>query len=190
MNLAVTGQVISILNCPSDPNAQNNKPFNVTRHNYAVNYGNTNRRQNAWNGVAFLQAPFSYGAREAKGKTIGSLSDGLSNTLMVAEVLQGTGTDLRGFTWWGPAAGFNAFYPPNSASPDLMQQNCTNLPASNLPCAISSTGDNIYSARSRHSGGVNALLCDGSVRNVPDNIDIAIWRALSTSGGGEVAANY
>jgi prepilin-type N-terminal cleavage/methylation domain-containing protein/prepilin-type processing-associated H-X9-DG protein len=189
-NIPVTGQSISILNCPSDPNAQNGKPFNVTRHNYAVNYGNTNRRQNTWNSVAFRDAPFSYGARDPKGKTIASVTDGLSNTLMVGEVLQGTGTDLRGFTWWGPAAGFNAFYTPNSASPDLMQQNCTNQPQFNLPCSISSTGDNIYSARSRHTGVVNVLMCDGSVRSVPDSVSIDVWRAVSTSTGGEVSANF
>lgn len=30
----------------------------------------------------------------------GDVSDGLSNTVMITEVLQGTSNDLRGFSWW------------------------------------------------------------------------------------------
>ena len=40
-------------------------------------------------------------------------------------------------------------------------------------------------ARSYHSGGVNALYMDGSVRFVPNSIDQATWRAMGTRNGGE-----
>jgi len=45
----------------------------------------------------------------------------------------------------------------------------------------------IISARSKHTGGVNATMGDGSVRFVSDSIDLAIWRAVGTRDGGEVA---
>jgi prepilin-type processing-associated H-X9-DG protein len=45
-------------------------------------------------------------------------------------------------------------------------------------------------SRSRHSGGVNVALCDGSVRFVTNSIDLATWTALSSQGGGEVAGSY
>jgi prepilin-type N-terminal cleavage/methylation domain-containing protein/prepilin-type processing-associated H-X9-DG protein len=38
---------------------------------------------------------------------------------------------------------------------------------------------------SRHPGGVNLLLGDGSVRFTKDTIDLATWRALGTISGGE-----
>jgi prepilin-type processing-associated H-X9-DG protein len=40
--------------------------------------------------------------------------------------------------------------------------------------------------RSNHPGGVNVLLCDGSVRFVADAVDPAAWRAMATRAGGEI----
>ncbi|MBR4751262.1 MAG: DUF1559 domain-containing protein [Thermoguttaceae bacterium] len=42
-----------------------------------------------------------------------------------------------------------------------------------------------YDARSYHSGGVNALNADGSVRFVSDTIDVNVWHAAATVAGGE-----
>lgn len=44
-------------------------------------------------------------------------------------------------------------------------------------------------ARSYHPGGVNASLLDGSVRFISDQIERAVWRALSTRSGGEVVGD-
>lgn len=41
-------------------------------------------------------------------------------------------------------------------------------------------------SRSYHSGGVNVLLMDGSVRFVSNGISLTTWRALGTRNGGEV----
>lgn len=42
--------------------------------------------------------------------------------------------------------------------------------------------------RSYHSGGVNALFGDGTVRFVKDSLATATWMALGTRGGGEVVS--
>ena len=55
-----------------------------------------------------------------------------------------------------------------------------------------STSGACYAAvtsRSYHTGGVNVLLMDGSVRFVRDTIRIETWRALGTPAGGEVIGN-
>jgi prepilin-type processing-associated H-X9-DG protein len=44
-------------------------------------------------------------------------------------------------------------------------------------------------ARSYHTGGVNVLLMDGSVRFVRDTIPLATWRGLGTRAGGEVVGD-
>jgi len=41
-------------------------------------------------------------------------------------------------------------------------------------------------ARSKHTGGVNVAMCDGSVHFFTTSIDLATWQALGTSAGGEV----
>jgi prepilin-type processing-associated H-X9-DG protein len=66
----------------------------------------------------------------------------------------------------------NGRFVPNSPIPDL-------------------TGGSakLCGARSRHPGGVNACLCDGSVRFIQDSIDRTNWHALWTRAGGEINAD-
>ena len=45
-------------------------------------------------------------------------------------------------------------------------------------------------ARSRHSGGVNVLFCDGSVHFIADAVNPATWQALGSRAGGEVLGDY
>lgn len=45
-------------------------------------------------------------------------------------------------------------------------------------------------ARSRHTGGVNAMLGDGSVRFVSEALDLGVWRAVGSRNGGEVTAEW
>ena len=47
-------------------------------------------------------------------------------------------------------------------------------------------GDQLISARSRHTGGVNAARCDGSVSFFPNSVSAFTWKALGTATHGEV----
>ena len=44
----------------------------------------------------------------------------------------------------------------------------------------------VVTASSRHPGGVNCLLMDGTVRFIKDTVDRNAWQALATHAGGEV----
>jgi prepilin-type N-terminal cleavage/methylation domain-containing protein/prepilin-type processing-associated H-X9-DG protein len=207
-NLPVTRQMVPGLRCASDSAGGHGVApdhFNITKHNYVVNAGNTNRMQ-AWpgrgsplQGVVFGGAPFVRDGRSLVRPTsslvnvvrLDDITDGTSCTLMLSETVigvnpPGNASDLRGFTWWGPAAMFHAFHPPNTTAPDMFQfaTMCHSLPAQNLPCDVAA--DVQLAARSRHRGGVTAGMCDGSVRFVADEIATETWRALSTSQGDEV----
>jgi prepilin-type N-terminal cleavage/methylation domain-containing protein/prepilin-type processing-associated H-X9-DG protein len=123
-----------------------------------------------------------------------NIKDGTATTLMVAEVIQGQSNDLRGFTWWGGAAGFTTWNLPNANAPDILEGGICNSAATwNIPCSTLFTTalPRMQTARSRHpNGGVHVAFCDGHVTWVPDSISIAVWRALSTTNGGETGTNF
>lgn len=209
-NTPVTTQRLSTFSCPSDmPQTVPMSGVTLTCHNYAANYGNTGffsqdtgPAQSAA-GITFGGAPFTMKGRsdiQAESYGFRDIIDGLSNTLMFGEVLQGksassTDLDLRGLTWWGLGSGFGTFLPPNSSLPDIMTDDNYCQPGQpNLPCdPVRFSSPNrpaTLAARSRHPGGVNVALCDGSVRFISDTIVIATWRALSTSQGGETIGEF
>jgi len=92
----------------------------------------------------------------------------------------------RGFMW---ASGeircgtYNHYYTPNSPTYDCV----TN---STAPGISQDTAVGFRAARSRHTGGVNVLLADGSVRFVGNDIAAGTWTALATRSGGEVVGEY
>jgi type II secretory pathway pseudopilin PulG len=204
----VTTLRFAALTCPSDTP---NSPFsNITNHNYAANWGNTSYARGTVGGVTYQGGPFSRAKFQHPGDTtityrndlgnpvrpwlgtpMAEIVDGLSNTIMVAEVLQGQGNDLRGFIWWGDAAGFTGYLSPNSTLPDRIYTSgyCKSDLKNNLPCAVSdATNPSMMAARSRHPGGVQVILCDGSGRFVQSNISINVWRGTTTSKGREVVS--
>ena len=56
-----------------------------------------------------------------------------------------------------------------------------------LPCTGGAGDQSAYAGRrSRHPGGINVLLGDGSVRFVKNSINMPVWLGLNTISGGEV----
>lgn len=187
-NLALIRTLIPTHLCPSDSPM---KTWNeVPNYNYAVNMGVTNYQRETVNSVAYQPAPFEYLGR---AHSFASLVDGTSNTLLIAEIRQGqVASDLRGLTWYGPHTGFTAHYAPNSTSPDLLAGGFCQNPASSklgMPCADGG-GKHLFSARSRHPGGVQVGLGDGSVRFIAQTVDLNTWRALAGMQDGLVLGSF
>jgi prepilin-type processing-associated H-X9-DG protein len=126
-------------------------------------------------------------------------SYGLSQTVFLAEVLQGDPGDVRGLVWSSLPGSSNyvSGLPPNGTKhlwlgdggDALPSALCVNDPGRRLPCIgdPANAGFRDYAgARSRHSAGVNVLLGDGSARFIKDSINPVVWVALHSIAGSEV----
>jgi prepilin-type N-terminal cleavage/methylation domain-containing protein/prepilin-type processing-associated H-X9-DG protein len=208
-NQQVVRTRVAMLTCPSDEARIDGRQ--VTYHNYVANYGNTSHVGIDYPGplatalptyIKYQGSPFiGYDQFPQPDLRVEfrAITDGLSNTLIASETIQGAmGTylgeervDYRGMTWWGWGAGFETRGTPNTSEPDTMQRKEDCYPEEPNPPCISpfSAGNRFWAAaRSRHQAGVNAAMCDGSVHFVIDGIDLAIWRAASSTQGEETAS--
>ena len=189
------------MSCPSDGIEMDElgTDWARIRGNYVCNFGNTNfgGQSNVNNvvGYTFRNAPFG----PAFGAAFRDVSDGTSTTLMMSEVITLDGNGWLGYTSEVTLAGggaFTAFYTPNSPNCDHLARQC--FPAGNslIPCCTSCGGGSgdivkqIITARSKHPGGVQVVLIDGSVRFISNNISMATWQALATTQGQEVISEY
>jgi prepilin-type N-terminal cleavage/methylation domain-containing protein/prepilin-type processing-associated H-X9-DG protein len=152
-------------------------------------------------------APQSHGQWKmglGQGTKFSQIIDGSSNTLMISEVV-GVDSSLDARGGWVlhsmGSSNFSAKWEPNAQGTGIDPETNASLPkhdriamcemrtqaADPLFCETRRTDGQIWAAaRSRHPGGVNAAMCDSSVRFVSDGIDLLTWRALATRDGGEV----
>ena len=56
-------------------------------------------------------------------------------------------------------------------------------------CGFFTVGKSTMPPSSRHTGGVNVGMGDGSIRFVRDGVDLTAWRALGSRNGGEVVGD-
>jgi prepilin-type N-terminal cleavage/methylation domain-containing protein/prepilin-type processing-associated H-X9-DG protein len=204
-NSTVAGTKISIFQCPSD--RQNTFQITpayqggalsgpiLTKGNYAASWGNTNWAQTSITGAVYQASAFGHDGKIS----FASIQDGLSTTVIVAEVLQGATYDVRGVMWSSIAGGgsFMTRFAPNSLR-DYTGQNsngdwlngdifCVSEPVQQLPCqSIDSDHQAFAGARSRHPGGINVLMGDGAVRFLKNSVNHPTWIALNTINAGEV----
>ncbi|MGL6095308.1 MAG: DUF1559 domain-containing protein [Fimbriiglobus sp.] len=122
------------------------------------------------------------------------VTDGLSNTLMMTEncgrpvqfrfrVASGPPYRVEGAAWVAPQIdmGLDGIR-KDTANRDIPFYTFTDPPTE--PCVMNCSNHN--EAFSFHSGGVNALLGDGSVRFVRESISLSAWVRLVTPNRGDV----
>jgi prepilin-type N-terminal cleavage/methylation domain-containing protein/prepilin-type processing-associated H-X9-DG protein len=122
-------------------------------------------------------------------RTMANVRDGASNTVAASETIRGEGIVRAGW-WFEWGLQYSHSRAPNSPIPDAVWSVAASYCTSTLdaPCDGSAahwSAEN-FAARSRHPGGVNACLLDGSVQFFSDQIDLATWHALGSIDGGEV----
>jgi prepilin-type N-terminal cleavage/methylation domain-containing protein/prepilin-type processing-associated H-X9-DG protein len=209
-------QVVKLFLCPSDQMRPVSAAYGVPTlgpTNYAVCVGTgTTGGGPPFGSPSNSDGMFTAGT----GFRLTDITDGTSNTAMMSESLLGDGpenaagpipgspqtvyaytgfgtplsdsacaaatqwnvSNHRGFMWASGemrCGSYNHYYPPNAAQYDCVTNDLTTF-----------TAFAFRAARSRHPGGVNLLLGDGSVHFVAQSVAQTTWRALATRSGGEV----
>jgi prepilin-type processing-associated H-X9-DG protein len=168
---------------------------------YQLVYGLRDCLDGTSNTVAFCESTVGSSALQAKQKNVGIIGvsgipaaallyDASTNPAQTLAGLaacdtawaKGTGTvsAIRGLIWAYGDMGhtmFNTVARPNSIDGWTY---CSNN---------ASAGATTYSeADSYHSGGVNTLMADGSVKFIKSTINLATWWALGTRSNGEIVS--
>ncbi|HQX50104.1 MAG TPA: DUF1559 domain-containing protein [Planctomycetaceae bacterium] len=195
-NLLAASTVVSAYRCPTD--AGTGVAFEpilgtlYSRSNYAANFGSA-----SW-GVRFWQDSKTRGVMgQNVGLRMGDITDGLSNTVCVAEVrAEQSASDNRG-VWAFPAPGASNVGLDcdrecqgvnGDATHDWIPY-CNPLPGQ-LSCSFQNTEESNAGPRSMHPQTANVLLSDGSVRPISESVDIQTLRRLFSSGDGEVVGGF
>jgi prepilin-type N-terminal cleavage/methylation domain-containing protein len=187
--------------CPSDPtnpklhsqdgpSSGNDQGFHGNYVLCAGNtaFGTTSTNSAQLNGISFPLSAVRFA----------HVRDGLSNTLAASEIMLipepvgggGAAIDIRGRYHNNMHGGCNVstLNPPNTTVSDRLPY-CTNTRPL-APCLGGSGINHVISARSHHTGGVNAMLADGATRFVSDDVDPRVWQAAGSRNGREPANGF
>ncbi|HEV2949576.1 MAG TPA: DUF1559 domain-containing protein [Gemmataceae bacterium] len=202
---------ISMFRCPSDV-AESPLPQLGGATNYMANKGSGIVWQDTTGPNASMPKPngvFYFGSRTRFGDII----DGLSNTALFSERLLGDGSN----SIVSPIE--DVFLATTSpTTPDEAVQMCNDVDITDLTnqfpffmgapwadgqhCYLHVSPPNTRScgflyvlravmpASSRHPGGVNVGMSDGSVHFIGNNIDLATWRGMGSRNGGEILGEF
>ena len=149
--------------------------------------------------LAYLQYPdpASYpniwrGVMSSQGSTAAQITDGLSNTILIAEDANRPEYWVKGkrvadrvppFGGGGPGAVTGGVWADHQKGFGIEG---TSPDGNVLVGEYAINCNNAYEVYAFHTGGANAALADGSVRFLRSSLSIRALAALSTRGGGEV----
>ncbi|HEY1860012.1 MAG TPA: DUF1559 domain-containing protein [Gemmataceae bacterium] len=201
---------IKIFKCPSD--VSNPLPARGGSINYMANKGSGIVWQDATGPNANMPPPdgvFVYGAQNR----FADITDGLSQTAFFSERIFGDGSNAI----VSPIGDvFLALTSPTTPDEAIQQCNAIDIndlshqfpffmgapwmdgqhtymhsaPPNTRSCGFLMVLRAVMPASSRHTGGVNVLLGDGSVHFIQNSIDLNAWRAMGTRNGGDIVGAY
>lgn len=112
------------------------------------------------------------------------VTDGLSNTIIVAERRTGKSSGPAGSLWVGNHTGFGGAITVWEFQIRLRMERVSNDTDYNI------NGNSVYNPSSNHPGGAQFLNGDASVVFLPETINLRTQAALGTIDGGEVIPEY
>ncbi|HJZ60307.1 MAG TPA: DUF1559 domain-containing protein [Gemmataceae bacterium] len=208
-NIPYTSQKLKVMSCPSVPNPErldadpgtNAATFTpiVAAGDYSGIYKIDPRLISLGVGVVAGDGVLD----KAQKVRFADITDGLSNTIHVTESAgkpslyrvgrqvsspPGFTNGVQGGGWCRPASeipGFSGSSADGTTFPGTCALNCTNGQLVSTYPDPSWGTDGTGAVYGFHSGGVNTLMGDGSVRFIRQSIDVKTFAALVTRNGGE-----
>ncbi|MCL4204995.1 MAG: DUF1559 domain-containing protein [Pirellulaceae bacterium] len=205
VNQSVVVVNIPSLKCPSDGGVKQpwSNSVNFARGNYAANCGVSNAFSRSNFDIERERGPFSM-ARHY-GAQLADVQDGSSNTVLLSELIAGSRSgDVRG-AWAYPSGAYFCGATPHYDNPRyVLRMNGIALDNGmrDRPSACSADNDDpqlrctsggsrsAQTARSKHPGGVQVCLVDGSVRFVNESVALETWQALLAIADGTSIGPY
>jgi prepilin-type N-terminal cleavage/methylation domain-containing protein len=128
---------------------------------------------------------------EGTARIPASITDGTSQTLFFAE--KGAACQGWGYQWADRVGfaegGWGSSYPPPPGASTLVGVGWQNGPASLFQVRPLDTDCDVTRTQSYHTGGMNAALCDASVRFLSQGLSAQTWWYACTPDQGEVLGN-
>ncbi|ODA33690.1 DUF1559 domain-containing protein [Planctopirus hydrillae] len=135
---------------------------------------------------AYMTAQAGIFGKRNVGTKMRDITDGTSNTIMVGERASKIKTNVNDtYTHW---VGVSEGNTDNSGFKGAFELAGTTGYAMNTPEAASWMFRGWFS--SLHTGGAHFLMADGSIRFVSENVDLTLYKNLSTFSGGEVVGEF
>jgi prepilin-type processing-associated H-X9-DG protein len=201
-NAALAGSEINLLLCPSDAGTKTIAPGSV-HYSPDGTAGRVTAFKTCYDFIAQAQGVNRYnwwrnttgGTRYIFGENsdtkLVQITDGTSNTLLMGEqtldLFNGV-TSAWAYAGWvsvgiDPVGAWNVTFPAQGLN--IWNYNNNPSPLNNQRGRRASW----YNAASLHPGGVNFVFADGSVRFVPESVDVPTLTRLSRMADGEVITN-
>ncbi len=169
----------------ANPNGTGTPPAGFVQRGWNGFWGTTNVINYAGGGGNGTMRGFA-DYRSGQTAAVASVTDGMSNTILVGEVLpsQDANNEMYGHT----GVGSGTTVPLNfyTGLQDTGANPCGGYGTCNFACRFS------YSARgfkSSHPGGANFLFADGHVQFIKASINPITYNALGSRSGGEVISS-
>jgi prepilin-type N-terminal cleavage/methylation domain-containing protein/prepilin-type processing-associated H-X9-DG protein len=193
VNSTVTGTIVAAFACPSDQQPQ---VYNATgtgaysaQSAMRSNYMLCSAIYTEYNCPGYYASLGQANPTANRGMFYNDIStsfsdvrDGLSNTCMTAEATQMGHTSTVYGPYWGAGVHTSTHAVVYPTTPDT-------LPNAQYAGSVIPNISYAWRIASRHAGGVNMGMGDGSVKWIKNSIALPIWFALQTINQGEILSS-
>lgn len=189
--IGFTAQIAGIHDCPVGPSSGklDLNGNGITCNSSTLGDGNPSDREMFKQMGLFFNETWKGITRAERHHTMASVTDGLSNTMLISENIRtGYDPDKPTSNWGSPNPYLTSFYIGNpclngSCSSGNVDYNRSNSGNGAINAGLSQPEGSSPFPSSVHPGGVNVGYCDGRIEFMSENIDGKVYASLASPQG-------